>query len=399
MTCNLDRPSPQELYDRIRDNFSVNVLGGFDIIPESIEHYVVSNDYAMAEEFYTISEMMFRARDPRYACCEDLYDMAAAEGYFPHAAGFAQGYVTITGTPGAVIPLPLDVQIEGQTYRATGSVPTVMPSSGSVPARVKAIVPGVEGNVAVTGAIGTLVISAVGIDSDVVVSGNSFCGGSIDEDCEAFRQRYIEERTYRPRQTDAWLKNKMLEWPCVTRVVHREGNCCEFQGTSGQNCGCNSCVNALEYYPLFDDTFTCGIPPECVINDMQDWLFGNPPGRGLGQAEIGVCGKLFAPVALMVNARIGGIDCATPAQVTQIREKITNLFRRAEPSKPFTVRSAEVLISQVLGGADGYFVSYELLSDDGGALNACGDIDPLCDVLPCLNEIIIANASSTNGNC
>jgi hypothetical protein len=399
MSCNLDRPTPQALYDRIRDNFSINVLGGFDIVPESIEHYVVANDYAMAEEFYSIAEMQWRARDPRYACCDDLYDMAAKEGFYPRPSGFAQGYVTITGTPGSAIPLPLDVQVQGQTYRATGTVPAVIPLSGEVPVRVQAIVPGIEGNIAVAGSTGNLISAAPGIDTEVRVSGNAFCGGSSEEDCEAFRQRYIEERAYKPRQTDAWLRSKLLEWPCVTRVVHREGACCTTQGVGGEGCGCNSCTNALEYYPLFDDTFTCGIPPECVVNDMNDWLFGAPQGRGLGQTEIGVCGKLYAPVAMRVNVRIGGLSCATPTQVAQIRERITNLFRRAEPSKPLTVRAAEILISQVMGDATGYTVAYELLDTDRGGLSPCGDIDPWCDVVPCLSNIIIANASSTQGSC
>lgn len=397
MPCKLDRPSPQDLYNRIRDNFSANVLGGFEIIPETNEAYVVSNDYAMYEELLSVIEQQYSARDERYACCDDLYAMAAKRGVFPAPAGFAQGYVKITGDAGATLPIPLDVRIGGQNYRATGTVPAVLPETGEIAVRVQAIIPGVDGNEPAAGTVGQLTSLATGIDSDVELYGR-FCGGTEAEECEAFRERYIDRLAYAPRSTMAWLLEKIKDWPCVTRVAHRSGSCCEVTGEPGTSCGCNACVNSLEFYPLFDATFDCGIPPACVIEDMNVWLFGDPPGRGLGQVEIGVCGKLYAPVATSINVRLAGLSCATPTQIEQIRERIKQLFARAVPSELFTVRSVEVLVTQVIGASEDFTVTFEVVNGEM-SMTPCGDLNPACDVLPCLNDVIFANAYAPQNLC
>lgn len=104
MSCNLTRPTPDELFSKIKNNFSANVLGGAEVIPESLEWYVVTNDYAMTEEFYSISEQQWKERDPRYACCDNLVSMAERDGVYPRPATFSQGFVQITGTANSPIP-------------------------------------------------------------------------------------------------------------------------------------------------------------------------------------------------------------------------------------------------------------------------------------------------------
>ena len=80
--------------------FSSTVLGGGKVIPESNEWYVVSNDYAAAEQFYAIADQMWRETNPETACCENLYKMAAQHGVFPRPATHAEGYAKLTGVPG-----------------------------------------------------------------------------------------------------------------------------------------------------------------------------------------------------------------------------------------------------------------------------------------------------------
>ena len=48
----------------------------------------------------------------------------------------------------------------------------------------------------------------------------------------------------------------------------------------------------MQFYVFFDDIFPCGIPPQHIIDDITDWLFGEHQGYGEGQVEIGVCGDI-----------------------------------------------------------------------------------------------------------
>ena len=52
MSCTILRPDPQALFNQLQSMFSSTVLGGGKVIPESNEWYVVTNDYAMAEQYY-----------------------------------------------------------------------------------------------------------------------------------------------------------------------------------------------------------------------------------------------------------------------------------------------------------------------------------------------------------
>lgn len=385
MVCKLDRPSPQALFDKTLNLFEANVLGGNTVIPESMEWYVVANDYALQEEFYSIAEAQWKAQDPRYMCCDDLYDYAAVRGFSPRPASPSQGYVRVTGTPNAAIPSPLEFTIEGQAFRSTGTVPALVPASGFFDLRVKATVPGLLGNIAITAGTGVLTTAAPGLDSTVDVAGTSFCGGADVEECETFRSRFMKAHGYHPRANVQWIMDKLKEWPCVTRVCERGGSCCEAPVT-GNDCGCNSCSQQLGFYVMFDNTFDCGIPPACVVIDLNNWMWGDPPGKGLGQADFGMCGEIRAPVASVIDVTVTGMACATSAEQQIVRERIADLFMTACPSMPFYVKNVELVIAQVVGMSEPFEVTF--IDRTGNmTFTPCGDLDPNCDILPCLGQI------------
>lgn len=398
MSCRLERPAPQELFDKIKDKFSNTILGGFEVVPESLEWYVVSNDYAAHEIFYSIAEQQFKSLDPREACCEDLYHMAARRGVLPKPASFSQGYVRISGIPGSSLPPRIEVAFGSSRFVVISQDTDVMPESGFIVARVQAVIPGSEANYSPsTVDSGTLVSPLEGIDTDVQAYGSVFCGGSEEETCEEFRSRYIERLSFKPLARQSWLIDKIKEWPCVTRVVQRSGECCEVLGQDTRDCDCSKCRGTFEFYPLFDSTFDCGIPPSCVIDEMNTWLFGDPMGQGLGEAEIGICGKLYQAQPAYVNVRVGGMSCATMNQIGLVKERIRGLMRQAQPSQVLKQRTMEIAVSQVMGDDSDYTVAFEILSGGISVSSHCGDLIPGCDVLPCLNEIIVANAYQPSG--
>lgn len=378
--CKIERPSAQGLWQKTQDMFSSTVLGGSPVIPESNEYYVAANDYAMAEEFYSLSEQQWRERDPRYACCENLVDMASKDGVYPYPASPAQGYVEITGTAGAALQQNMQFQIKNQMYIPAGTVPAAVPSSGRLTLRLVAITPGPDGNLDPNTTIGTITTPLPGVNSTVTIFGGQFCGGGLAETCEQFRTRYLDRSRYKPRATLDWIKQKILEWPCVSRVCERAGSCC-----TGATGGINNCSGNLELYVLFDGSFACGLAPQSVIDEMNTWLFGTPQGYGLGQLEWGVCGQLFTAQPASINVGVFGAGCLTPAEQTTITERIADYIDRLCPSEILNVRQLDTTVAQLVGDA-AFSVVIDPL-DANSTRDLCGDVTPVCDYRLCLNNV------------
>ena len=398
MACTILRPDPQVLFDQIKSAFQSTVLGGGKVIPESNEWYVVSNDYAMAEQFYAVADQMWRETNPETACCENLYKMAAQHGVFPAPATHAEGYAKLTGTPGSPVPPSLEITTSVGTFISVGTVPLTIPDSTNVTIRIRALTPGPNMNAGGTVTSGTLVTPAPGIDPEVIICGGSFCGGDAAETCEQFRKRYLERLAYQPRATQAWIKEKLLEWPCATRVCVREGACCRCTPEC-TDCGCKNCGNQLGFYVLFDNAFPCGIPPQQVVDDITNWIFGEHQGYGEGQVEIGVCGKIYTPIPLVVNVIIDIEGCPSTGQKQVITDQVTALFKRICPSLPLRNKQLELIVASIIGAEVNASVRFEVVGYEGAVppfprdlvyQDGCG-LEPACDVLPCLNEVIFTN--------
>jgi hypothetical protein len=270
----------------------------------------------------------------------------------------------------------------------------VIPNEGSLTVRIRALQPGSEMNSSGTITEGTLVTPAPGIDTLVLICGGQICGGAGEETCEQFRKRYLDRLAYQPRATMAWIKQKFLEFPCSTRVCVREGTCCRCtpECPDCKTCGCDNCGNRMEFYVFFDDIFPCGIPPVHVAQDITNWMFGEHQGYGEGQVEIGVCGKVFVPKPLPVDVLIDIEGCPSVAQKQIIQQYICDLFRRICPSMPFRVKQVELIIASVIGAEINVQVRFEppegvTWAREDVWVTACGDLEPECDVMPCLNEI------------
>ena len=402
MTCTIQRPDPQALFNHLRNMFSSTVLGGGNVIPESNEWYVVTNDYAAAEQFYAIADQMWRESDPATACCDNLYKMAAQNGMFPRPASHAEGYAKLTGVPGTPVPPTLEIQTSVGTFVSVGTVPLTLNTDGVAIIRIRALVPGGDMNSSGSVTTGTLTTPAPNIDTEVQICGGQFCGGAEEETCEEFRKRYLERLAYQPRATQAWIRQKFLEFPCATRVCAREGSCCKCSAECG-DCGCKNCGTGMDFYVLFDGVFPCGIPPINVIEDIQEWMFGKHQGYGEGEVEIGVCGRVFCPMPIMVNVIIDIEGCPSTSQKQIIEDYIQELFTRICPSVPLRVKQLELIIASVIGAEVNTQVRFEPVDGTWNRnevwVTNCGDLEPECDYLPCLNDVIFLGPASQNPPC
>lgn len=416
MTCKLERPAPQALFDRYLQMFSSTVLGGAEVIPESNEWYAASINYAIAEEFYAISEQAWKERDPREACCENLIAMAERDGTYPLPPTHAQGYVKLTGTPGTSLPAPLEFDVGGVSFvtASTATQPAFVGDNGTVAIRVRALSPGANGNVAQ--ATGSLITTVAGVEREVEVCGGTFCEGADAETCEQFRARYIRRLQYQPRATNQWILDKLLEWPCATRAIQRAGSCCQCNDCGEKpggcvDCGCKDCGGQLSFYLMFDNSFPCGVAPAAVLAEAQEWMFGSPQGYGLGQVEVGICGNIVPVQGVMVDVLVDIAACPTVAELDQVRSTIAEFFSTLEPSKPLRIRSINTLLANIIGADTNFEARLELVNPTDGYGNGnprdadskvfvgnC-DLEPECDVMLCLRNITINRPDTSGAAC
>jgi hypothetical protein len=400
MACIIPRPDPQTLFDRYSNMFSSNVLGGAPVVPESNEWYATSLNYAMAEEFYAISEQQWRERDPRYACCDNLFDLAAQDGVYPHPAAAAQGYVILRGVPNSPLPSSFEVSANGQTYISASILLPQLPTSGTLTVRVQAVSPGPAGNAAGTVTVGTLTTPIAGIENEVTVCGGSFCGGADPEECEPFRQRYLARKQYTPRANQSWAIQTLESWPCVTRAMPRGGNCCTCEGEGGMDC--TECGTGLDFYVMMDGAFPCGVPPQNILDEISEWFFGANPGRGEGIAEIGMCGDIVQPRPFEVDVVLDIVGaCPTASQLAVIQGNVNDMFQNIVPSTDVPPRQIEAIVIQVMGPMVDVTARFVIVNDADigtrGSVAGCGDLVVTCDSLPCLRSLRLVGPGITSG--
>lgn len=382
--------------------FSTTVLQGGQVIPESNEWYVISLNYAVAEEFYAFTEQQWKERDPRTACCDNLVKIAARDGVFLNAATFAQGYVRITGTPGAALPAVIEVDINGVTYVSEAVLYSELPEDGEFIFRIRAEEAGRQGNNTLP-ATGTLATPIVGVDNEVTLI-NGFCGGEDAETCEQFRSRYLARKQFAPRATQKWIEQKLMEWPCVTRVCIRAGTCCTLP-VNGSTNTCGTCGETLDYYVFMDNTFNCGIVPQCVIDEINVWMFGpeEQRGYGLGQVEVGVCGEVHAVVPAVINVTVSDYGCITNAQKNEIRARLSEFFLTLCPSIELSTNQVNAIVGSVIGYDRPYAVEFDYAEDapvtDVAVGQSCGILEFDCDAVGCLGTVTFIDTVPENGGC
>lgn len=353
--CTIPRPEPQVLFDKIAADLSNTMLGGANIIPESNEWYMAAFHYEMMESYHAIANQAARERDARFACDDNLIELAASDGVFPRAAKPAKGYVKLTGDPGTSLPSTLTFDINGTAYTGTPTV-TAIGTDGVAVVEICALVPGDGGNVSQVDTI-TMTTALAGVD--VELCGELACGGCDEESVSDLRQRYLQRIQHQPRALSSWLLSKALEWPCATRAMPRAGSCCSCScnsrgalGSSSddgcEKCGCVECGGTTDLYVMFDDSFPNGIAPRSVLDDVQDWLFGSPQGYGLGCVEIGVCGRVVSVTPVEFDMLVTVDGCPTPAELELASALVSEFMTTVEPSRPVQTDALVTSLSRVL---------------------------------------------------
>jgi uncharacterized phage protein gp47/JayE len=369
-----NRPEPKKLYNQIRDLFSVYVLGGAPIIPESNEFYVVNNDYASAETIYSNIQRTLKELDWETACCSNLYKAASDLGIYPRPKMRHRGFVKIMGVNSTNIPLgtkfnigqnvfEIDQQLSGNIYNI---------ENGVVYIGVKNTVDELLGDVP---SITNLQTPIVGV-TEVKLLGY-LCGGDTEENCEEFRKRAIQRRKTAYKPNIKWVVEKLEEFPCVTRVAIRECDECLYDGNTN-------------VYVFFDNTFEYGIPPLNVVRQIDKWFYGKVKGAGQGQAPIGMFGSVYVPEVKKVDIQIISADCLSNNEINSFKTKLQELFSNFNPGDKLPKLWINVLLLNVNPNLTSYTV--KILVDGVEHNEWCNhdeDLNVECDELIVLGEVTI----------
>lgn len=369
--CLITRPDPQTLWNLLANEFSARVMGGAPIVPETPEFYVVNSDFLAAELYYSISEQALRETQPATMCDDNFTAYYAKLGIYPKPASFARGYVQITGTATTAIPPSLQVTFGASTYSIDplSTPPTVIGADGTALLTMQSTIPGAASNA--TGVTGNIVSPPTGINATATSYGAMFCNGAPAETIAAFRTRALARQATVPNDDWNWLASKIMEWPCVTRVCPRTSGCCN--------------RGRIEAYVFFDNSFTNGVAPQCIIDDISHWVFGANNGSGNGQARIGMFGKLFTATPLPINVSVGNLNTVTSAQWALISSQIASLFNNRCPGETICSKWVDAIIVSVVSNACNFTV--QVNAQDGTVVSCGGNVVAPIDRLPVLGTI------------
>jgi hypothetical protein len=384
ITC-LPELSPQEQWDQLQRMFSANVLGGAPVIPESNEWYVIGNDYLVNQTIRSLMQTELQERDPRYACCDNLINLASYDRIYPRPARAAQGYMRVSGTTGAAIPSPLQFSLVGQAFTSAPDavIPATMPATGSFTVRAVADVAGTSGNITATAASTTELQTAVaGLTRAVVLEGGKACGGLEAETCEEFRRRYLARIGYRPRLSFDLVSQWILDdWPCATRVCVR--GCCGDE--EEEPCG----AAPLRLYVMFEGTWDGGAAPASVITELNTWLWGETPGLGQGRAPIGMCGEVYPYTLGAVSLTLEGVACLAPEVQAEIRRRLNEYFSALCPNVSVCEKDVIAIAAQVAGSPCPIEATFSTTATTV-TVDDCGSVVPDCDVRLILSSLTFA---------
>lgn len=318
--CLPDRPDVGELRDRIATEMTARLFDGAPIIPGSNEDVVAFLMAGVAYQMHGVVNSAFRETDPRCMCCDRLVEWAARRGINVRPARAAVGFVKLTGDAGAAIPDPLGMTagtVDYQTDALFQGQPVALDEHGEAVVRVVAQDVGPDGN---RKAGETLILTGApaGIDSDATVLASGIVGGTDDEDCEALRARVIRRLKSGAVAPNAeWIMEQIRTWPGITRVCVSSCPCC----------------SSPSFYAFMDGTYgdvetePYGVPPAEVLREIEDAIFGNPQGAGLGIAPIGARGRMPCARPQLVDITIHGLQPRHQQIVEAVRLALAEVFK------------------------------------------------------------------------
>jgi uncharacterized phage protein gp47/JayE len=209
-----DRPTLQQLYQRISKDFSGRLLDGGTPLTRSVLA-VMSKVWAGAcHLMHGMLAWLFVQVFADTAEGPYLERWARIWGIFRKGAASAVGQVVFSGQETVPDGTLIQHQATSVVYIVEGDAD---PVDGVITARVKAALPGVDGNRQAGDAL-TLVVPLAGVVADGVTLPEGITGGVDAEDDEGLRRRFLDRLRQPPR---GGSKHDYEAWACEVPGVTR----------------------------------------------------------------------------------------------------------------------------------------------------------------------------------
>ena len=297
--CTLPRPDIAELHQQVATELSKRLLGGAPVLPMSTEDVLSFVMAGTVNLMFGAVTQALKENNPATMCCDNLVAYGASHGINMRGATRAKGYAAITGIPNNPIPDTIRFVAEiSREYKLDPGVttnPKMLDATGAASLRIVSILSGSAYDMPPGTA---LIVSTTipGIDMDALSVGNGMTGGTDDETCEQLRARIIAaESAGVIVVNEAWYLQQTMSYPGVTRACTDEcEGCCDPQ--------------FMAIYPFMENgvygtvtTPPYGVPPQEVLDEMTDWMFGEHPGQGEGLAPVGQRGAYVCAAPTYMN--------------------------------------------------------------------------------------------------
>ncbi len=264
----------------------------------------------LADGLYSFGDWILRMAMPDTAEGKYLESWCAIWGIYRKKATFAEGTITLTGTPNAEIKKDTQVQFKDNIYKLKTGV--IIGEEGAIEAPVISYKAGLEGNL--VGEYSGFLISPVDYVAQAVTTVKGFSGGSETEDNESLRYRLFL-RLRKPAMGGSYedWQRWTLEVAGVSRVwiyPHEMGK------------------GSITIRFMMDNVYDDGLPREQDIQRVYEHI--NALNRKPVTADVYV----VPPIPFPVDININNLSPDTPEVREAIRQSLTSFFKaEMEPGK------------------------------------------------------------------
>lgn len=185
-----DRPTLQQLHERISRDFSGRLLDGGRLLSRSVIAVFAKVWSGACHHMHGLLAWLYLQVFVDVAEGPYLERWARIWGVFRKIAAYAAGYALFTGTDGAVIPAGTLMQHLPTGLRYAARSDAVV-SGGTANVDIRAILPGAASNLP-PGASLALIAPLAGLHSLALAGPDGISGGADEEDDESLRSRLLK---------------------------------------------------------------------------------------------------------------------------------------------------------------------------------------------------------------
>lgn len=326
-----NRPTLQQLIDRVIADFDANIVGSDARVRASVLGVLSRVHAGAAHSMHGTLELLSKQILPDQASGSFLDRHGSLWGISRKPPSAAQGDVTCTGTDGVAITAGTKLTRSDGVIYVTDAVGTI--SGGSVDVAVTAEVAGEDGN-ATSGTVLTLTTPIAGVQSQAAVAAGGLTGGA-DTETDADLRNRITARTQ--RQPHGGAAGDYVDWALEVSGVTRAW---VFPLQSG--------AGTVGVTFVVDDSSPI-IPVGAKVSEVQAYIDALRPVT----ADVTV----YAPTSVPLDLTI-----AVTPDTTEVRDaveaELADLLRReGEPDSTLYLSRMREAISTAAGETDHQLVS------------------------------------------